>query len=38
MPVYDFVLTFDCLHDMTRPDRRDRARSARAHRPTTAPG
>jgi 2-polyprenyl-3-methyl-5-hydroxy-6-metoxy-1,4-benzoquinol methylase len=20
-PIYDFVLTFDCLHDMTRPDR-----------------
>jgi 2-polyprenyl-3-methyl-5-hydroxy-6-metoxy-1,4-benzoquinol methylase len=24
-PVYDFVLTFDCLHDMTRPDRVMRA-------------
>ena len=24
-PVYDFVLTFDCLHDMTRPDRVTRA-------------
>ena len=24
-PFYDFVLTFDCLHDMTRPDRVMRA-------------
>ena len=28
-PVYDFVLTFDCLHDMTRPDRVTRAIRAR---------
>ncbi len=29
-PTYDFVITFDCLHDMTRPGRGDRIDSPRA--------